>query len=375
MLHVGINGRSMFRQMTGVQHYAHEVTRALLALPDDDISFSVFAGREGRSGADTGMPLSTSHFRADSPLKGMLWEQTLLVRMARRAGIDILFSPANVAPLLPGVPSVVTIHDLAFLLFPEYFSRTFALYYRTLIPKVVRQATAVITDSESTRADLESRLGVPGEKITVIPLGVSPAFRRTISRKERDDVRQRYSLPEKYLLSISSLEPRKNLKGVLAAFRLLPGEITREHRLVIVGAGNRVFADPGLGALLRQMPPGSVVTPGYVPDEDLPVIYRMATALVYPSFYEGFGLPVLEAMAASTPVITSNCSSLPEVAGRAAVVVDPDSVEELAAAMTLLTTDSGTRNLLVERGKIRAAGFTWEKTASRTLEVLRAAAR
>ncbi|MHB1055754.1 MAG: glycosyltransferase family 4 protein, partial [Thermoleophilia bacterium] len=316
-----------------------------------------------------------SHFRADSPRKGMLWEQTLLVRMARRAGIDILFSPANVAPLLPGVPSVVTIHDLAFLLFPEYFSRTFALYYRTLIPKVVRQATAVITDSESTRADLESRLGVPGEKITVIPLGVSPAFRRTISRKERDDVRQRYSLPEKYLLSISSLEPRKNLKGVLAAFRLLPGEITREHRLVIVGAGNRVFADPGLGALLRQMPPGSVVTPGYVPDEDLPVIYRMATALVYPSFYEGFGLPVLEAMAASTPVITSNCSSLPEVAGRAAVVVDPDSVEELAAAMTLLTTDSGTRNLLVERGKIRAAGFTWEKTASRTLEVLRAAAR
>lgn len=375
MLHVGINGRSIFRQMTGVQHYAREVTRALLSLPVNDISFSVFAGREGRSGSETTMPLATSFCRADSPLKGMVWEQTLLVRMAKRAGIDVLFSPANVAPVLPVVPSVVTIHDLAFLLFPEYFSRTFAIYYRTLIPKVVRQAAAIITDSESTCADLQSHLGVPREKINVIPLGVSPGFRRAVSKEEKDDVRKRHSLPDKYFLSISSLEPRKNLKGVLAAYRLLPEEITRRHKLVIVGAGNRVFANPGLATMLGQMQPGSVVTPGYVPGEDLPAIYRLATALVYPSFYEGFGLPVLEAMAAATPVITSNCSSLPEVAGRAAMVIDPASVEELAAAMTLLAADSGTRNLLIERGKIRAAEFTWEKTASRTLDVLRAAAR
>ncbi|MHB1389960.1 MAG: glycosyltransferase family 4 protein [Thermoleophilia bacterium] len=374
MLQVGINGRSIFRQMTGVQHYAREVTRSLLSLPDKDISFMVFAGREGRAGADAGMPMTTSHFRADSPVKGLLWEQTLLVRMARQSGIDLLFNPANVAPVLPGVPSVVTIHDLAFLLFPEYFSRSFALYYRTMIPKVIRHATSVITDSNSTRADLESRLGIPGEKISVIPLGVSPAFRRAISPREKDEIRRRYFLPAKYFLSISSLEPRKNLKGILAAYRLLPAQMTREHKLVIVGAGNRVFADPGLGAMLEQMPPGSVVTPGYVPDEDLPAIYRMATALVYPSFYEGFGLPVLEAMAASTPVITSNCSSLPEVAGRAAVVIDPGNIEELAAAMTLLASDSGTRNLLVERGRIRAAEFTWEKTGARTLAVLRAAA-
>ncbi|MBE3065854.1 MAG: glycosyltransferase family 4 protein, partial [Chloroflexi bacterium] len=233
MLHVGINGRSIFRQMTGVQHYAREVTRALLSLPVNDISFSVFAGREGRSGADTAMPVATSFWRADSPLKGMLWEQTLLVRMAKRAGIDVLFSPANVAPVLPGVPSVVTIHDLAFLLFPEYFSRSFAIYYRTLIPKVVRQAAAIITDSESTCADLQSHLGVPREKINVIPLGVSPGFRRAVSKEEKDDVRKRHSLPDKYFLSISSLEPRKNLKGVLAAYRLLPEEITRRHKLVI----------------------------------------------------------------------------------------------------------------------------------------------
>ena len=372
MLHIGINGRSIFRQLTGVQHYARQITHSLLAIKAEDVVFSVFSGREGRS-AEPDLPLAASFFPAGGPLRGMIWEQSLLKRMAKKAEVDVLFSPGNVAPLYPPVPSVVTIHDLAFLLFPQYFSRSFSLYYRTVIPRIAGQAAAVITDSESVRQDLEEHLEVPANKITVIPLGVSRDFRRRVTKKEMEEVRRRHGLPDRYFVSISSLEPRKNLKNVLAAFRLLPEEVSGEHKLVIVGGGNKIYADPGLAYDLSRMPPGSVLTPGYVPTGDLPAIYRMSTALVFPSLYEGFGLPVLEAMAASTPVITSSRSSLPEVAGHAAVLVDPESREELAAAMELIATDSGTRHLLIERGKKRSAGFTWEKTAKRTLDVLRSA--
>lgn len=371
MLRIGINGRSIFRRLTGVQNYTREVTRALLALGAPDVDFTVFAGREGRAGTEPGLPLSTSRMPAGSPATGLAWEQTVLKRMAKKAGIDLLFNPANVAPLYPPVPSVITIHDLAFLLFPHYFSRAFGMYYRTAVPRMAAQAARVITDSESTRSDLIEHMSVAPKKIEVIPLGVSPDFRRRVTRQEMDEVRQRHHLPPKYFLSISSLEPRKNLKGILAAWEVLPADVKEAHRLVVVGAGNRIYADPGLAEAMNRQQPGTVLTPGYIPAEDLPAVYRMATALVFPSLYEGFGLPVLEAMSASTPVITSNRSSLPEVAGHAAVLIDPESREELAAAMELVATDSGTRNLLVERGKKRAAGFTWEQTASRTLEVLR----
>ncbi|MBE0428831.1 MAG: glycosyltransferase family 4 protein [Thermoleophilia bacterium] len=372
MLHVGINGRSIFRQLTGVQHYAREVTRALLDL-ESGVRFTVFSGREGRRN-ESGLPLATSALPAGGPGRGLVWEQTVLRKMAKKADIDVLFNPANVAPLYPPVPGVVTIHDLTFLLFPEYFSRGFALYYRAAVPLIARQASRVITDSESTRMDLENRLGLPSGKISVIPLGVSPAFRRRVTRKEMEEVRRRHGLPARFFLSVSSLEPRKNLRGVLEAYRLLPDEVTDGHKLVIAGTGNRIFAEAGMAGALNRLRPGSLYSPGYLPAGDLPAVYRMATALVFPSFYEGFGLPVLEAMAASTPVITSNRSSLPEVAGNAAVLIDPDNREELAAAMELVASDSGTRNLLMERGKKRAAKFTWQKTAKSTLEVLREAA-
>lgn len=375
MLHIGINGRSLFRQLTGVQHYALEVTRGLCELGTDDLRVSVFAGREGRGdSAPRGLPLDTSIIPADGPVRGLIWEQTLLRRMARKAGVDVLFSPANVAPLSPPAPGVVTVHDLAFLLYPQFFSRSFSAYYRNIIPRIVKQSAALITDSESTRSDLVDLLGADPDRVVVIPLGASSAFRSKPGKAELATVRERYRLPEHFFLSLSSLEPRKNLQRLVEAYCVLPDEVVEEYGLVLVGAGNRVFADPGVAATLSHVRRGRVMAPGYVPAEDLPAIYRLSTALVFPSLYEGFGLPVIEAMAASTPVITSNRSSLPEVAGNAAVLIDPESIEELAAAMKLLAEDSGTRNLLVERGKKRASGFTWDRTAAGVMRVLRSVA-
>jgi alpha-1,3-rhamnosyl/mannosyltransferase len=372
MLHIGINGRSLFRQITGVQHYAREVTRALCALEPDNVTFTVFSGREGRD-AEPGLPLAVSPVPASGPIRGLVWEQTVLRRMVSRSGVDVLFSPANVAPLYPPASSVVTIHDLSFLLFPQYFSRSFGAYYRSVIPRIVDQATSIITDSESSKEDLAAYLGVAPEKVRAIPLGVSPEFRKRIKKANLEAIRLRLGLPRNFFLSVSSLEPRKNLGMLVRAYGLLPAGIKNEYKLVLVGAGNRIFAEPSFSAELKRLPAGSVVTPGYIPESDLPAVYRLSTALVFPSLYEGFGLPVLEAMAAATPVITSNRSSLPEVAGPAAAFVDPESAEEIAAAMALMAEDSGTRNLLIERGKKRAALFSWEKTAKETLEVLKAA--
>ncbi len=373
MPHIGINGRSLSRQLTGVQHYAREVTHALCALSPKDVNFTVFFGREERT-AVSELPAAASSIPAGGPVRGIIWEQTALRRMIRKAGIDVLFNPANTAPLNPPASSVVTIHDLSFLLFPEYFSRAFGTYYRTLIPRIANQATAIITVSDSSRQDLINHLGIAPEKITAIHSGVSADFCRRIKKADLEAVRQRLGLPPKFFLSVSSLEPRKNLRRLVQAYGMLPADITEEFGLVLVGAGNRIFTDPAYTDELARIPSGSVFTPGYVTEDDIAAVYRLSAALVFPSLYEGFGLPVLEAMAASTPVITSNRSSLPEVAGTAAALIDPDSPEEIAAAMELVATDSGTRTLLIERGKKRAAAFKWDKTAKATLEVLLAAA-
>jgi glycosyltransferase involved in cell wall biosynthesis len=370
MLNIGINGRSLFRQLTGVQQYAVEVTTELCRMESPDVRVSVFSGREGRGQENPSLPLSAGRLPADGQIKGLIWEQAVLRRMARKSGVDVLFSPANVAPLSPPVPGVVTIHDLAFMIFPQFFSRSFVTYYSRIIPRLVKQSAALITDSESTRTDLVKLLGADPGKTVVVPLGASDSFRKHIAGDRLEEVRQRYGLPEKFFLSISSLEPRKNLKKLVRAYRMLPREIVDETGLVLAGTGNKVFADAGISADLARIEQGRVVTPGYVPADDLPALYRLSTALVFPSLYEGFGLPVIEAMAASTPVITSSRSSLPEVAGNAAVLVNPESIEEIAAAMELIATDSGTRNLLIARGKKRASEFTWKRTAAGVFDVL-----
>ena len=374
MLSIGINGRSIFRQLTGVQHYAIEISQALCALQPEDTRFTVFAGREGRSLPETGMPVSSGFFPADGPVRGILWEQALLRRMVRKAGVDVLFNPGNVAPLFPGVTSVVTIHDLAFLLFPGFFSRSFARYYREAIPRIAARAGAIITDSNSTRDDLLNHYALQPGKISVVPLGVSPRFRVRPSGEKLREVRKRYGLPARFFLSISSFEPRKNLRALVKAFRLLSADVLNEYGLVLTGAGGHVFADDGTAAEISKLESGNVITTGYVPADDLIAIYHLAAALVYPSLYEGFGLPVLEAMASSTPVITSDRSALPEVAGHAAILIDPEDTEQLTAAMELIATDSGTRNLLVERGRKRSALYTWEDSAEKTLAVIRSVA-
>lgn len=330
-----INGRYLAHRVTGVQRYAREIT-----------------GRWGEP-----FELIRPWSRARGPL-GHLWEQTDLVR---RAAGGLLWSPTGTGPLAVR-QQVVTIHDCAFLDRRQGFSRLFSAWYGWLVPRLARRVARIITVSEFSRERIVDRCRVPASRIEVIPNGVSAHFRPQ-SEQAIAAVRRKLDLPERYLLCVGSLDPRKNQQRLLEAWTAVADALP-DWELVMVGAANRVFRRSPLTAAPRLR------LTGYVDDADLPAVYAAAELFVYPSLYEGFGLTVLEAMACGAPVICSNVASLPEVAGDAAVQVDPTDRDAIAAAIRDLAGDPALRQQLRTRGLRRAQQFTWDTAAARTWRVL-----
>jgi len=291
-------------------------------------------------------------------------EQWGTARLAKQYGADVVHFPASVAASVGTVPMVVTVHDLCYRTHPEWFSYSRALYYRAFMGRGIRCAARIIVDSQATAEDVKRFHGIPESRIDVVPLGVDTCF-QPAEAEARERVRHEYGLPETYLLFVGTLEPRKNLSRVLEAWASLGDTIPD---LVIAG---RV----GWKTDLERLVPtegrmrGKLHCLGHVPQDLLPALYSEATAFVWPSLMEGFGLPPLEAMACGTTVITSNTSSMPEVVGDAAITVDPHDVHALAEAMQRVATDEGLRLSLREAGRARAACFTWERAATMTRAV------
>ena len=332
-----VNGRFQGRRMTGVQRYAREITTRI---------------------ADCVEVVSPRNWSAG--VRGHLWEQGVLPRLTRGG---LLWSPCNTGPLTVR-RQVVTIHDCAFVDCPEGFSRAFGGWYRWLIPRLARRVRRIIAVSRFTAGRLAELCGVSARQIEVIPNGVDSHF-QPADAGVVDELRRRLALPQRYVLSVGTLEPRKNLKRLLAAWEQLPAELG-DVGLVLAGATGRQFRSAGI----EQLPTGVRLT-GYVEDADLPVLYSGAEAFIYPSLYEGFGLPVLEAMSCGTPVICSRTTSLPEVAGDAALLVDPCDAESIADAISRLLTDAELRREFGARGLERAKQFSWDQAAAATAEVLR----
>jgi glycosyltransferase involved in cell wall biosynthesis len=275
---------------------------------------------------------------------------------------DVLFVPAHVLPLWRPRRTVVTIHDLGYLHVPGAHPPRRRLELHLSTAWNARVATRVIAISQATKADLVRHYRVPEDKIAVVYHGVEARFRPTPDPA----VPARYGLPDRYFLYLGTLQPRKNLERLVQAYGRLPGDAPA---LVLAGAKGWYFeriaaAIAGLGLNER------VFLPGYVADADVPALLSGALALVYPSLYEGFGLPALEAMACGTPVLAANTSSLPEVVGAAGLLVDPQRVDEIAAAMQRLLADESLRADLGRRGRERAALFSWDRCARETLAVL-----
>jgi glycosyltransferase involved in cell wall biosynthesis len=282
--------------------------------------------------------------------------------------IDILHAPGYVIPLLSSVPAVVTIPDVIALLFPKMCKISNHLHYRALLPAVAKKAKCIITMSHNSKKDIVNTLNVSEDKIDVIYNGVHPSFIQIHDVSRLDFIREKYDLPEKIILFVGNLEPKKNIVRLIDAYSLLKREQEIEHALVIIGKKGWLYDEifKKVNALNMDK---YIIFLGYVPREDLPLLYNMAEVFVFPSLYEGFGIPPLEAMACGTPVVTSNISSLPEVVGDAAIKVDPQNIRDIAEGVYKVVVNKDLTQRLIAKGLKRARLFSWEKTAKRTLEV------
>jgi glycosyltransferase involved in cell wall biosynthesis len=280
------------------------------------------------------------------------------------SSLDVLHgpSPASIPPAGPDQKLVVTVHDLAFLVAPQLFPRQWRAMFRLGLRAAVHRADAIITPSRNTAEDLLTKTKIDPERVFVVPEGVAQEPRDV----DADQVLSRLKVHPPYLLFVGTLEPRKNLVRLIRAYRRAAASGV-PHALVL--AGPLGWHHQNLHRELALRGPGDVLLTGPLSEDDLDALYRRASAFVYPTLYEGFGLPVLEAMSRGVPVITSNTSSIPEVAGDAALGVDPESVREIAAAIERVLTDPTFAERLGDRGRARAERFSWDEAARQTLQV------
>ncbi len=340
MAAIALNARFYSHVPTGMQRYALEMVSRLE--PNLDI------------------------VRPSRPLRGVeghLWEQLYLPAASRRR---LLWSPNNTGPLAVS-RQVCTIHDIIPVEHPEWFSPRFAAWYQWLLPRLARKVQHIVAVSEFTKGRIVERFGISPSKISVVWNGVDSEFNPR-PEWEIEQVRAELGIGAgRYLLTVGSLEPRKNLPGLLEAWRKVSAELPADVSLVVAGAkgGSLVFSNAHTGSV-----PPRVHFTGYVRQEQLPALYSGALGMVYVSLYEGFGLPALEAMACGTPVVTSETTSLEEVAAGCALLVDPESCESIAQGILNVVYDHGLREGLCHAGLDHARQWSWDRSASETFRVL-----
>ena len=298
----------------------------------------------------------------------LIWEQSILPMLLWQYKIDVLHSPHYTIPLFSPCRKVVTFHDMIFFLYPELHGLTKRIFFRTMMSMSSRRADEIITISENTARDVIALLPVKPEKVHAIPLAAGSNYRPMTDRSAIDRICDQHGLQNgEYILFVGALEPRKNIPVLLHSYQnLLDRGIHK--KLAVVGKKGWMF-DEIFNTVQKLKMEDNVVFPGYVSEQDLPYLYNGACLFVYPSLYEGFGLPILEAMSCGIPVLTSNISSMPEIVGNSALLVDPRDPKQLAEVMEQVLTDNVLNDSLKERGVRRAAEFSWERTARETLQV------
>jgi glycosyltransferase involved in cell wall biosynthesis len=371
---IGIDYTAAYEQGAGIGRYVRELMRAL-ALHDTQTPYRLFvAGATRGSLPDAPGPNFAWHPTRLTPLWfARLWHRAQLpLPVEVFTGRVALYHATDftLPPTLPGVRTLLTVHDLSFVRAPETATPVLKAYLDKVVPRSVWRATHVLADSQATKDDLVALYGTPPNKVTVLLGGVNPEFKPVTDMNTRRAVRQRYQIPDNpYIFSIGTVQPRKNYARLIEALAALGQEGGDVH---VVIAGGRGWLDGPIYQSVEKFGLGERVHfTGFVRDEDLPALYAEARCLAYPSLYEGIGLPVLEAMACGIPVVTSNISSMPEVAGDAALLIDPYDVDALADALRRLLTDETLRSDLIRRGFDQAAHFTWEGAAQQLRDVYR----
>jgi glycosyltransferase involved in cell wall biosynthesis len=369
---IGVDARKI--RDFGIGTYIRQLLEAMARRPESaEYRFRVYL-RQGDRELLAGLPPHFETIAEESPGYSVA-ELTRFAWRLWRDRLDLFHATHYVLPPLARGRAVVTIHDIIHLLYPQFLpNRAAHVYARFMIRRALARADRIITVSYNSKHDLTDYFAVPAARIEVIYNGVSTSFHPNVPEEERARVARRYGLPSPYLLFLGGEKPHKNLQGVVRAFAEARRRAVLPHALALAGPPPKSAAR--LEALIAALDlRDRVFRPGLVEEEDLPGLLAGADVLLYPTLYEGFGLPVVEAMACGTPVLTSSTSALQEIAGGYAYLVDPMDVDSIATGIVALATDEKLRTDFRELGKKRALDFSWDKAAEKTLEVYRAALR
>jgi len=373
---IGIEGQRLFRSKKhGMDMVALELIRNLQQI-DHTNEYVIFV----KPDEDDQVLQETDNFRIVKLDGGFypMWEQIALPRAAKKEGCDILHCTSNTAPVMTDIPLVVTLHDIIYM--ESSYRRILSgsgssyqkfgnVYRRVVVPRIMRKSRKIITVSHFERKRISEFFGMNGsDQLKAVYNGVSAHFRPVTDEVELMRVKQKYNLPDQFFFFLGNTDPKKNTKGTLKAYSDFVNQTGSEIRLVMLDYDKQeleqLLDEVGNYGLISR-----IILTGYVVNTDLPAIYSQCNAFLYPSLRESFGIPILEAMACGVPVITSNTSSMPEVAGDAALIIDPFKPEEITAAMTRIIDDSDLRKEMTNRGIQRASKFSWRSMAEQVLEL------
>ncbi len=367
-MNIAMDIRTINKPKSGVGYYVSNLLEEIIRA--DNLNQYCLISNDGK------LELKLSNFNYyktwisnENHIVGDLWENLLLPVFLRQKNIDVFHGPAFMIPMLTGnFRTVATIYDIVAYIHPETVPRKYALYMKVLIKMAAKRADKVITTSLSTKNDLVKRLNVPEKNIQVIYGAATKMFAPLDSEEQRTEIKRKFGIRDKYMFFVGNLEPRKNLVRLMEAFHHASQKLGEDYQLVICGKNGWLYKDI-FKTYERLKGNQDIILTNYVGTQDLLSLYQAANMFVFPTLYEGFGLPPLEAMACGVPVITSNLSSLPEVVGEAAITINPFDVGEISDAMVRLASSETLRKSLIEDGLRQAKRFTWEKAAQETIEV------
>jgi len=374
-MRIGIDVRSMTSDMSGIGKFLNGILCSLLEIDKhNQYIFYYCDGRvEDKFKKNTNIKFRKIKLvfkkRFGHSLIKVLWEQVQFPFVASQDHLDILFSPYFDFPLIYNKKFIVTIHDISILLFPENHSAKFRIYYYNLLKYIVKKAKKIITVSNNSKKDICNYLDVPEEKIEVIYGAVNEYFCSKSDYESSQNIQKKYGIKNKFILYPGGMAARKNLEVLMKAFSRLQDNIEEKYDLVLTGKKN-IITNRLINLAQELGVKKNVIFTGYISEKNLSSLYRSAVLMVYPSLYEGFGFPLLEAMIYGTPIISSNSSSLPEVVGDAAILVDTQDYNQLSNAIIETLGNETLKNELSKKGIVRAKKFSWNKSAKKFLSVL-----
>lgn len=365
-MRIGVDLHTLTNFMQGSRTYVYNLTKNLISI-DRTNEYYLYFPRDLSHNIDFVLDNKNVHYKNIFPASRSLRLCITFPTKLAKDNID-LFQCQYMGPLFPPCPYIVTIHDIIHERYPEFYPRNLRILMKLFYPLSARRALRIITGSQYTKNEIRDIFKIPEERIKVIPYGVSDDFRVLEDIERVNRVKNKYGIDGNYILFVGRVEPRKNIKGLIEAYTHVKNRYHIKQQLVIVGMNDALFRDFDIPLNGIE---SEVIFTGSVAQEDLPYLYNGADLFAYPSFAEGFGLPLLEAMACGVPTVTSKTSSLPEVVGDAGVFIDPWDIEDIAYGIHKVLSEPALQRRMKEKGLERSRLFSWRATAERVLQVYR----